>query len=240
MTGDFRIRPAGDSALIVEFEERIDPAVSARVLALDAALAADPPKALRETLPTYRSLLVRFDPLDDDADALAPELARRAAAARGTAKPGPTWRVPVAYGGEHGIDLEDVAREKRLTTAEVVRIHSEELWHVYMVGFAPGVTYLGTLPEALRLPRRINPRARTPGSSVPIAGQQGLIMGPMPMPSGWHLLGQTPVRTFDLRRERPFLIGPGERVRFFPISAAEFARLDRHAERGETVAEIET
>src|SRR5262245_5895183 len=187
---DFRIRPAGDSALVVEFEERIDPAVSARVLALDAALAADPPASLRETLPTYRSLLVRFDPLDPGADALEAELARRAASSRGAgATTGRTWRVPVAYGGAHGIDLEHVAREKSLTTEDVVRLHTGELWHVYMVGFAPGVTYLGTLPVPLRIPRRTNPRARTPGSSVPIAGQQGLIMGPNPMPSGWHLLG---------------------------------------------------
>ena len=238
MDANFRIRPAGDSALVVEFEERIDPATSARVMALDAALTADPPAAMRETLPTYRSLLVRFDPLDPAADALEAELARRAAAARGTAKPGRLWRIPCAYGGAHGEDLESVARAKRLSTEEVVRIHATTDWHVYMVGFAPGVTYLGKLDQRLHIPRRTNPRARTPAGSVPIAGQQGLIMS-IAMPSGWHLLGQTPVRTFDPRREDPFLLAPGERVRFEPITAAEYARLDRLAERGEIVAEAE-
>ncbi len=238
MNPEFRIRPAGDSALVVEFEERIDPAVSARVMALDAALAADPPPALRETLPTYRSLLVRFDPLDPGAETLEAELGRRAATARGAAKPGRRWRIPCAYGGAHGEDLEHVARAKQLTTDEVVRLHAGNDWHVYMVGFAPGVTYLGKLPERLHIPRRTNPRALTPAGSVPIAGQQGLIMS-IAMPSGWHLIGQTPVRPFDMRRKEPFLLAPGERVRFEPIPAAEYDRLDRLAERGETVAEVE-
>ncbi|MBI3770888.1 MAG: 5-oxoprolinase subunit PxpB [Deltaproteobacteria bacterium] len=237
MPADFRIRPAGDSALVVEFEERIDPALSARVLALEAALTADPPPGVRETLPTYRSLLVRFDPLDPGAEVLEATLASRAAVARGAANPGRLWRIPCAYGGAHGEDLEGVARAKSLTTDEVVRIHATTPWHVYMIGFAPGATYLGKLDARLHLPRRANPRARVPAGSVPIAGQQGLIMS-IAMPSGWHLLGQTPVRLFEPRRAEPFLLAPGDRVRFEPISAAEYDRLDRLAERGEVVAEV--
>lgn len=234
-----RIRPAGDSALVVEFEERIDPAVSARVLDLDRAIAAAKLPGVLETLPTYRTLLVRFDPLASDPAALEPAIATMAAAARGDARPGRLWRIPVAYGGELGADLDDVARAKSMTTDEVVRLHSSVAYHVYMLGFVPGYVYLGGLDARLHISRRVNPRLRTPAGTISIGGQQAAVQS-IEAPSGWHLLGRTPVRTFDTRREPPFLIQPGERVTFTPIDAATFERLAAHAERGEIVAEAET
>lgn len=238
MTDAIRIRPAGDSGLVVEFEECIDPAVSARVLDLDRALAASPPLGMLETLPTYRSLLVRFDPLIADPAALEAELATRAAAARADARPGRLWRIPVTYGGAHGEDLDHVAREKGLTSAEVVKLHSRAIYHVYMIGFVPGFTYLGGLDPGLHISRRVDPRLRVPAGTISIGGQQAAVQS-IEAPSGWHLLGRTPVRVFDMRRDPPFLIQPGERVAFHPIDAAGFARLDDQAERGEVVAESE-
>lgn len=239
MSDDVRIRPAGDSALVVEFEERIDPAVSARVLDLDRAILAAKLPGVLETLPTYRTLLVRLDPLASDLAALEQAIASMAAAARGDASPGRLWRVPVAYGGAHGLDLDDVARAKSMTTEEVVRLHSTVAYHVYMLGFVPGYVYLGGLDARLHISRRVNPRLKTPAGTISIGGQQAAVQS-IAAPSGWHLLGTTPLRTFDMRREPPFLIQPGERVTFTPISAAEFDRLSALAERGEIVAEAES
>ena len=233
-----RIRPSGDSALVVEFEERIDPAVSARVLDLDRGLAAAPPEGVLETLPTYRTLLVRFDPLRTDVAALEAELLSRAARARGDAAPGRLWRVPVAYGGAHGEDLDSVARERDMTAEDVVRIHSGTVYHVYMIGFVPGFTYLGGLDTRLHLSRRIDPRLKVPGGTISIGGQQAAVQS-IAAPSGWHLLGRTPLRVFDMRRDPPFLIAPGDRVAFTPIDPATYDRLAERAERGEIVAEVE-
>jgi len=238
VTASIRIRPAGDSGLVVEFEERIDPAVSARVLDLDRALAEAPPLGVLETLPTYRSLLVRFDPLVADPAALEAELMRRAAASRADAKQGRLWRIPVAYGGHYGEDLDHVAREKGLTSAEIVKLHAGKFYHVYMIGFVPGFTYLGGLDERLHISRRIDPRLKVPAGTISIGGQQAAVQS-IEAPSGWHLLGRTPVRVFDMRRDPPFLIQPGERVAFTPIDAGSFERLSGHAQRGEIVAEVE-
>ena len=236
MTGDFRIKAAGDSGLVVEFADRIDTAVSARVLGLDRAVLAARIDGVLETLPTYRTLFVRFDPLSADADGLEGKLRALAAAATGEERPGRLWRMPVAYGGVHGEDLEHVAREKGMTAAEVVRLHSSTVYHVYMIGFVPGYTYLGGLDPRLHISRRVNPRLRTPAGMVAIGGQQAAVQS-IAAPSGWHMLGRTPVRLFDMRREKPFLVQPGERVTFEPIDAARFDRLDALAERGEAIVE---
>lgn len=238
MSDTVHIKPAGDSALVVEFEERIDPAVSARVLDLDRALAEAKLPGVQETLPTYRTLLIRLDPLAADPEALTARIAAMAAAARSDAKPGRLWRIPVGYGGALGEDLEDVARARGLTTDEVVRLHATAIYHVYMLGFVPGFVYLGGLDPRLHISRRVNPRLKVPAGTISIGGQQAAVQS-IEAPSGWHILGRTPVRVFDMRRQEPFLIRPGERVTFEPVTATEFERLAARAERGETVAEAE-
>lgn len=239
MSDGFRIKVAGDSGLVVEFAERIDPAVSARVLDLDRAILAARFPGVLETLPTYRTLFVRFDPLATDARRLEQTLERLATAASADTRPGRLWRVPVAYGGADGADLEHVARAKDLTTAEVVALHSTTIYHVYMLGFSPGYAYLGGLDARLHLSRRVDPRSRTPAGMIAIGGQQASIQS-IAAPSGWHMLGRTPVRIFDMRRQHPFLIAPGDKVTFLPIDAARLAALDALAEKGETILEPES
>jgi KipI family sensor histidine kinase inhibitor len=224
-----RIVPVGDAAVLVELGETVDPATNAAVLALDARLRAAAWPGVVECVPTYRSLLVHYDP-----DALdgAELIARLRALDLGHAGPPPEgrlWTVPVAYGGEHGIDLEAVAARHGLTPEQVVALHSAPTYRVYMVGFIPGFTYLGGLDPRLATPRREDPRARTPAGTVSIGGIQAGIAS-LEAPSGWHLLGRTPVRTFDPERDPPFLLEPGDRVRFRAIEPAAFAELDRRAE----------
>jgi KipI family sensor histidine kinase inhibitor len=144
----------------------------------------------------------------------------------------------VTYGEGLGEDLDHVAALHGLTIDEVIRHHSQAEYRVYMIGFAPGFAYLGGLPDLLHTPRRIDPRQRTPAGSISIGGVQAAISS-VEGPSGWHLLGRTPLRTFDLAREDPFLLKPGDRVRFQPITQAEFLRLKAMSESGAVTAEWE-
>ena len=232
-----RILPCGDAALTVEFGSDIDPAVSNRVLALDRAIAASGHPALRETVPTYRSLLIYYDPLIagfDVLSALIVELTRDLPEAIAA---GRHWRVPVVYGGEHGIDLADVAQRAGMSEAEVVRCHTASRYRVYMLGFLPGFSYLGGLNPSLSTPRRDDPRLVTPSGTISIGGIQAGIQC-LEGPSGWHLLGRTPVRTYHPSREPMFLIAPGDDVTFFAIPPADWRALDAAAAAGDPVAEI--
>jgi KipI family sensor histidine kinase inhibitor len=232
-----RYLAAGDAGLVVEVGASIDAAVNDAVVALAAALEARGLPGIREIVPTYRSLLVQFDPL------LLPR--RTLISVVDTCWP-PTplpeaarshWRVPVLYGGEAGEDLAAVAALHGIGEEEVVRIHSGASYRVYMIGFAPGFAYLGGLPERIHTGRRTDPRPSTPPRSISIGGQQAAISPPLPIPSGWHLLGRTPVRSYDpSRRAMPFLFAPGDMVRFEPISKLDYDMLCAAAEAGETVA----
>ena len=235
--GDVRFLPCGDAAVTVEFGNAIDPAISARVLALDAAMNAERPAGLVETVPTYRSLMVQFDPLVFDYDAFVRRVTQLAPTLDPNPRPGRRWKVPVIYGGEFGIDLEATAERHGLTPTQLIDKHCAPVYRVYMIGFMPGFTYLGGLDPSIATPRRLDPRPHTPAGIISIGGIQALIGG-QAMPSGWHILGQTPVRTFMAGREPAFLTAAGDEVVFVPTDASRWAELDRAAEAGEPVAEL--
>jgi KipI family sensor histidine kinase inhibitor len=229
--------PCGDAAVTIEFGTAIDPAISARVLALDAALNAEPVPGLIETVPTYRSLMVQFDPLVLDFGGLEQRVAALVPNLDTATKSGRRWKVPVVYGGSFGIDLGATAERHGLTPAQLIDRHAAPVYRVYMIGFMPGFVYLGGLDPSIATPRRTDPRPMTPAGVVSIGGIQALIAG-QAMPSGWHLLGRTPVRTFMPGREPAFLIEAGDEVVFQPVDAARWDALERAADAGEPVAEL--
>ncbi len=232
-----RILPSGDAAITVEFSHTIDAEANQRVLALDKLVAHAALTGVTETVPTYRSLLVHYDPLQIDFDALGEKLTALALQPLPEAKPARRWRIPVAYGGENGIDLEDVAKALKITPDEVVTRHIAGDYRVAMIGFTPGWSYLSGLPASMELSRRQNPRIFTPAGTVSIGGiQTGVqcIAGP----SGWHLLGRTAVRTYQLGRDPIFLLEPGDAITFTAVDQKTFAEQDRAAEAGEFVAEL--
>ena len=231
-----RLLPSGDSAITVEFSRNIDDTANQRVLALDRTLTETPVSGVTETVPTYRSLLVHYDPTEIGFDALGEKLVSLAQRPLPPTKKSRRWRIPVAYGGEHGIDLEDVAKRLNTTPDEVVARHVAGDYRVAMIGFTPGWSYLSGLEKFLHLPRRENPRLLTPAGTVSIGGVQTGVQC-LAGPSGWHLLGRTPVRTYQLHRDPMFLLEPGDRVTFSPVDAKTFADKDRAAEAGEIVAE---
>jgi KipI family sensor histidine kinase inhibitor len=232
-----RLLPSGDSAITVEFSRNIDDAANRRVLALDRTLASETIAGITETVPTYRSLLVHYDPLQIDFDSLSEKLASLALLPVPPVTNTRCWRIPVVYGGEHGIDLEDVARTLDTTQDDIVARHLAGDYRVAMIGFTPGWSYLSGLQASLHMPRRQNPRLLTPSGTISIGGVQTGVQC-LAGPSGWHLLGRTAVRTYQLHRDPTFLLEPGDRVTFSAVDAKTFAEQDRAAEGGEIVAEL--
>jgi KipI family sensor histidine kinase inhibitor len=231
-----RILPCGDSAVTVEFGDTIDPDLNGKVLALDEILRQHAPAGLVETVPTYRSLTVQFDPVATDYDALARFLAEEGGKLAPRATMGRRWRVPVVYGGAFGIDLDEVAALHGLTASRLIDIHAGAVYRIYMIGFLPGFAYLGGLDPRIATSRRTQPRAKIPAGSIMIGGVQAGI-APMEMPSGWHLLGRTPVRSYAPERDPAFLFAAGDEIVFEPVDASHWDRLDRAALAGEPVAE---
>ncbi len=231
------IRHLGDTALSVDFGNRIDDVILRRVLALDAELARLAPPGVVETVPTYRSLLVVLDPLTADIAALRAVLADLAVAELPEQGRSRVWELPVVYGEECGEDLENVARHCGMSAEAVVSMHCEPEYTVAMIGFLPGFCYLSGLDAKLAVPRRPTPRPRIPPSSVSIGGAQTAI-GSVAGPSGWHLIGRTPVRPFDPDRNPAFLFGPGDRIRLVPVPGSDWAELDARAEAGALVARL--
>jgi 5-oxoprolinase (ATP-hydrolysing) subunit B len=220
-----RFLPVGDAALTVEFGDAIKPELNEAVVALDIALAAAELGGVVETVPSYRSLLICYEPLEISFQQLVTELRRMLSADdRMPASGSVAWTVPVVYDPPCAEDLAEVAHHLSLTEEQVITIHSEADYQVYAVGFAPGLPYLGGLPPALHISRREKPRPRVAAGAVMIGGIQAAIV-PVPMPSAWYSLGRTPLRLFDLGRQDPFLFRPGDRVRFRRIDVGEFDRL---------------
>jgi KipI family sensor histidine kinase inhibitor len=232
-----RLLPSGDAAVTVEFSRNIDDAANERVLALDRALSETPIEGVTETVPTYRSLLVHYDPVRIGFDAIGARLLALAQQPSPPQEKARHWRVPVVYGGENGSDLEDVAKTLHTTPEYIVARHVAGSYRVAMIGFTPGWSYLSGLEKFLHMPRRQDPRLLTPAGTISIGGVQTGIQC-LAGPSGWHLLGRTAVRTFQLHRDPIFLLEPGDHVRFFAVDAKTFAEQNRAAEAGEIVAEL--
>jgi inhibitor of KinA len=219
-----RIVPAGDAALVVEFEERIDPIISARAAALAEALVDANLLGIRDVVPTYRSVAVYFDPIETDRQTLTGAIERVAASAGAARLLGrPPIRIPVCYGGDYGPDLARVAAFAGLGEQAVVDLHAGATYRVMMLGFTPGFAYMGVVDSRIAAPRLETPRQRVPPGSVAIAKEQTGIY-PSETPGGWQLIGRTPLKAFDLTRPDPFLLRSGDEVRFVPIAPEEFDR----------------
>jgi inhibitor of KinA len=217
-----RIVAAGDSALVVEFDARIDPAINARAISLADAIQSAALDGVRDIVPTYRSVAVYFDPLRTDYDALVHRLEHEALAPHTAPTPArAAVRIPVCYGGACGPDLPNVAAFAGLSEPEVVRAHTATTYRVFMLGFVPGFAYMGIVDARIAMPRHATPRVRVPVGSVGIASVQTGIY-PAETPGGWQLIGRTPVKPFDPQRTQPFLVQAGDGVQFYAISPEEF------------------
>ena len=221
----FELLPNGDRAIDVIFPNEISQEVSANVLAMCAAVDAASHPGIVDCIPAYHTLLVEYDPAQLTYGQAAMWLRSLSFTAH-SGTPGRTVTLPVCYGGAFGPELDAVAVHAGLSAAEVVRLHTDAAYRVYMLGFRPGFPFLGGMNPRIATPRRKTPRVRVEGGSVGIAGPQtGLY--PEPSPGGWNIIGRTPVCLYD--HQTLALLQPGDTLRFAAVSRDDY---DRISEKG--------
>lgn len=225
------VEALGDRALRITLGQRIDPAVNRQVHQLAGVLRTSGLPGLEDLVPAYATLTVHYDPVAWSRAGLAPFKALEAAlqklwrsAATGVLPTPRHVEIPVCYGGDFGPDLGEVAQLCGLTEAELIRRHTAPEYLVYLLGFAPGFSYLGGLDPTIAAPRRGTPRLKVPAGSVGIAGLQTGIY-PMATPGGWQIIGRTPRQLFDPEQEDPCLLKPGDLLRFVPVDEAAFRQV---------------
>jgi len=218
----------------------ISPHVNRMVHNLARAVEKEAVNGVVDLTPSYRSLLVYYNPSVIAASDLQKKLhalhgSLLEGAARGKAR---VVRVPTLYGGDMGPDLEVVAKHNSLSTDEVIQIHSSADYLVYMLGFSPGYPYLGGMSERIATPRLKTPRTAVPAGSVALAEKQTGVY-PTETPGGWQILGRTPLKFFDASRDKPSLVEPGDYIRFVAIDAGEYARVKKQVDEGTYQVKIE-
>ena len=223
---DVRFLLSGDSAVTVEFGNEISEAINAKIRAYNIALQNSEIPGIVETVPTYRSLMVHYDPSVIRYEPLV----KRMKGLLGQLDkiqipPSDVLEIPVLYGGEAGPDLDFVAEHAGKTPEEVIKIHTSTEYLIYMLGFTPGFPYLGGMDPSIAAPRRKEPRIHIPAGSVGIAGEQTGVY-PIVSPGGWQLIGRTPLRLFDPQKEQPILLSAGAGIRFVPIDEEAFRKME--------------
>lgn len=234
MSREYKIKPVGDQAIQVIFEQKIDEKINEKVMALRDRLSSDagafshvPKGAVLETIPAYASLLIYYNPMMTDYGSVKEWLELLLTeSGKGKQSTGRLIEIPVCYGGRYGEDLKFVASHAGMTEEEVIRIHSGRDYRIYMLGFLPGFPYLGGMDERIFTPRLQSPRTRIPAGSVGIGGEQTGIY-PVESPGGWQLIGRTPVKLFNPQNNGELPYEAGDRIRFIPIGEKEFGQLSR-------------
>jgi inhibitor of KinA len=225
-----RVVPAGDSAILIELGSEINPAINDRVYSLANSIAQSRLEAVIELVPTYRSILISYDPLVASYSEMIERLESLVDNSSGSGADSGSGdensfapkiiELPVVYGGEDGPDIDNVAELAGVSRQEVIDIHSGVDYRVYMIGFAPGFPYLGGLDQRIATPRLKTPRISVPAGSVGIAESQTGVY-PNASPGGWQLIGRTAAKLFDVENSSPSLITPGSKVRFVPVESHE-------------------
>ena len=217
-----KIVPAGDLAVCVELGDEISVEVNNRIRTLEFLVQQKGVPGVVETVPTFSAVLVYYDPEVIGYNALCDTLAALASQAETSVLP-PSREVelPCCYDPELGLDLLAAAERLRLPAGELIRLHSSPVYHLYFIGFTPGLPYMTGMPDSIQLPRLETPRTRVPAGSVGIGGIQCCIYS-VESPGGYWLLGRTPLRLYDPDAADPVLLRAGDRVRFRPIDRVEF------------------
>jgi inhibitor of KinA len=228
---DYKLLDAGDTALVVEFGNSIDRRISATVLALARRVSQIDLGGVIECVPTFRSLMVHYDPLVVTSASLGMRIGELMRGLHIREDVGRVWRLPACYDLCIAPDLEHVADRTGLSAAQVVECHSATSYHVYMLGFLPGMAYLGDVPAELVLPRLATPRLKVPAGSLGIATTMTCVY-PMDTPAGWHLIGRCPVPFLERRLQPTVLLAAGDKVTFTPVSLDEYEQLSAQAAAG--------
>ena len=233
MQNKIKLLTAGDSSILLQFGNTIDPAINRKIAATVQLMREQHINGVTDVIPAFCSLLINYDPRVISYEQIK---RRMEALVKIDVTAGDTrkrvFEIPVCYGGEYGPDIQNIADHAGLSVEEVIQIHTSRDYLIYMLGFLPGFTYLGGLDERIHTPRLANPRIRIPAGSVGIGGSQTGIY-PMDSPGGWQLMGMTPVKTYDPDREVPILVEAGDYIRFVAIDEDEFHRIKELVDKNE-------
>ena len=233
MQNKIKLLTAGDSSILLQFGNTIDPAINRKIAATVQLMREQHINGVTDVIPAFCSLLINYDPRVISYEQIK---GRMEALVKIDVSAGNTRKrvveIPVCYGGEYGPDIQNIADHAGLSVEEVIQIHTSRDYLIYMLGFLPGFTYLGGLDERIHTPRLANPRIRIPAGSVGIGGSQTGIY-PMDSPGGWQLMGMTPVKTYDPDREVPILVEAGDYIRFVAIDEDEFHRIKELVDKNE-------
>ena len=221
-----RILTVGDCAVSVEFGQEISLEINHKVMALKMVLEREPIRGIVELIPTYCSLLIQYDPMELRYGQLREKLYTLVNQLdKVEMPPKQVVEIPVAYGGEYGPDLGEVARAHNISEDEVIKLHSEPEYPIYMLGFVAGFPYLGGMNKAIATPRKKSPRLKIEAGSVGIAGEQTGIYS-VESPGGWQIIGRTPLKLYDVNRNEPVLLKAGQYIKFKPITKEEFRTME--------------
>ena len=227
-----RFLPTGDTSVCVEFGNEISEKINSEIRAFNILLNEEKIKGIIETVPTYRSIMVHYDPGVIPYRTLIGRLkALTGKMDKVEIPPSDVLAIPVLYGGEMGPDLAFVAQNAGISEDEVVKIHTSTEYLIYMLGFTPGFTYLGGMSDKIATPRLKQPRVKIPAGSVGIAGKQTGVY-PIDSPGGWQLIGRTPVKMYDPDREVPILPQAGQYIKFKAVSQAEYDKIAEEVAKG--------
>lgn len=218
--------PLGDRVLIVQFELKVSKKINNYVHNFAHYIKQANFQGVKQIIPTYSSLAIYYDPVNISYEELVQEINQLDMThVSEINKKRKVLKIPVIYGGEYGPDLDYVAEQCDLTTKEVIKLHSEREYLIYMLGFIASFPYCGDLNEKLSLPRRTNPRLKVRKGTIAIANQQSIVYA-LETPGGWHNIGVTPLETFNPYNNPPTMFTPGDYIKFIPISLKEMEEWD--------------
>lgn len=216
---------AGDSAIVMEFGDTIEKEINAKIATVVKNLKKKNIDGILDVLPTYRSILINYDPVKISYNEMIDKLKElNNSKSSGQSDEVRLIEIPTLYGKKYGPDIEFVAEHAKLSLDEVIKIHSGTDYLVYMMGFMPGFTYLGGLDERIATPRLKSPRIKIEAGSVGIAANQ-TGMYPIESPGGWQLIGRTPLKLYDDTKEPPVFIKAGDYIRYVPIDEEEYEKI---------------
>lgn len=215
----------GDSALSIEFGNEISEEINKKIRAAALLIEDKKVSSIIEVVPTYRSLMIHYNPMVIRHDELIKLLKDIEENINNIDLPLPEIiEIPVLYGGAYGQDIENVANHNNITVEDVIKIHTSVKYLVYMLGFTPGFPYLGGMSKQIATPRLKVPRTKIPAGSVGIAGEQTGIY-PVQSPGGWQIIGRTPIELFNQERENPILLKAGNYIKFKSIDEEEYIKI---------------
>ena len=234
-----RYLTAGDKAIVLEFGNEISKELNLLVRKMYYCISKKNIEGIEEIVPTYRSLIIYYNPQKVNYTDLVKQLKElEKSVSEITLPPSYVTEIPVIYGGEYGPDLEFVAQYNKLSAKEVINIHSEKEYFIYMLGFSPGFPYLGGMSDKIATPRLEKPRLKVSEGSVGIAGKQTGIY-PIKSPGGWQIIGRTPIKLYDPNKEFPFLLKSGDYMKFYPINQERFKEIEKKVNKGNYSCKVE-